>query len=97
MSRNTSFGGALRDIPKDCCEEDYGVLRFQQIYLTIVPRLRMGSESIAYEAENLASRSKKKSLRQNIFLQLKLDFNPFLSPKHYKYDRRFSLLVDYNI
>ena len=91
-----SFRGALRDIPKDGFEGDYRVLRFQQIYLTIVPRLRMGSESKAYEAENLASRSKK-LLRQNIFLQLQLDFNPFLSPKHYKYGRRFSLLVDYNI
>ena len=59
VSRNAPFGGALRDIPKDGCEGDYGVLRFQQIYLTNVPRLRMGSESIAYEAENLASRSKK--------------------------------------
>ena len=29
---------------------------------------------------------------------LKLDFNPFLPPKHYKYNNgRFSLLLGYNI
>ena len=45
-------------------------------------------ESIAYEAE---------ISRQNIFRYLKLDFNPFLPPKHYEYDGRFSLLVGYNV
>ena len=34
--------------------------------------------------------------RLNIFPKLKLDFNPFLPPKHYKYGGRFSLLVGYN-
>ena len=40
---------------------------------------------------------KKKISRQNIFRKLKLAFNPFLPPKHYKYGERFSLLVGYNI
>ena len=35
--------------------------------------------------------------QKNIFRKLKLDFNPFLSPKHNKYGGRFSLLVGYNI
>ena len=39
----------------------------------------------------------KKISRLNIFRKLKLDFNPFLPPKHYKYDGRISLLVGYNI
>ena len=41
----------------------------------------------------------KKILRLpvNIFRKLKLDFNPFLPLKHYKYGRCFSLLVGYNI
>ena len=39
----------------------------------------------------------KKISRQNIFRKLKLDFNPFLPLKHYKYGGRFSLLVGYNI
>jgi len=39
----------------------------------------------------------KKILRINIFRKLKLDINPFLSPKHYKYGGRFLLLVGYNI
>ena len=33
----------------------------------------------------------------NIFRKLKLDFNPFLTPKHYKYVGHFSLLVGYNM
>ena len=39
----------------------------------------------------------KKMSRLNIFPKLKLDINSFLPPKHYKYGRRFSLLVGYNI
>jgi len=39
----------------------------------------------------------QKLSRLNIFHKLKLDINPFLPPKHYKYGRRFSLLVGYNI
>ena len=35
--------------------------------------------------------------RLNIFRKLRLDFNPFLPPKHYKYGGRFSLIVGYNI
>jgi len=36
-------------------------------------------------------------VKKNIFPQIKLDIDPFLPPKHYKYDGRFSLLVGYNI
>ena len=39
----------------------------------------------------------KKISRLNIFRKLKLDFNPFLPLKHYKYGVPFSLLVGYNI
>ena len=39
----------------------------------------------------------KKISRLNIFRKLKLDFNPFLPSKNYKYGGRFSLLVGYNI
>ena len=39
----------------------------------------------------------KKIPRKNMFHKLKLEINPFLPPKHYKYDRRFSLLEGYNI
>ena len=39
----------------------------------------------------------KKISRQNVLRELKLDFNPFLPPKHYKYGGRFSLLVGYYI
>ena len=39
----------------------------------------------------------KKISRLNIFRKLKLDINPFLLPKHYKYGGRFSRLVGYNI
>ena len=39
----------------------------------------------------------QKNIETNIFHQLKLDFNPFLPPKHYNYSRRFSLLECYNI
>ena len=40
---------------------------------------------------------KKKKSRLNIFRKLKLDFNPFLPLKHYKYGGPFSLRVGYNI
>ena len=39
----------------------------------------------------------KEISRKNIFRKLKLNFNPFLPPKHYKYGGRFSLPVGYNI
>ena len=39
----------------------------------------------------------KKKSRLNIFRKLKLDLNPFLLLKHYKYGGPFSLLVGYNI
>ena len=39
----------------------------------------------------------KKISRLNIFRKLKLDINPFLPPKHYKYDGHILLLVGYNI
>ena len=46
---------------------------------------------------NIKLVGQKKISRLNIFRKLKLDFNPFLPPKHYKYGGRFSLLVGYNI
>ena len=39
----------------------------------------------------------QKISRLNIFRKLKLDINPFLPPKHYKYGGLFSLLVGYDI
>ena len=39
----------------------------------------------------------KKTSRLNGLRKLKLDTNPFLPPKHYKYGGCFSLLVGYNI
>ena len=51
----------------------------------------MGSKSIAIAHDTEAR------MEKNIFRQLKLDFNPFLPPKHCKYGGRFSLLVGYNI
>ena len=39
----------------------------------------------------------KKISRLNIFRKLKVDFNSFLPPKHYKYGGRFSLLVGCNM
>ena len=38
----------------------------------------------------------KRISRQNIFHYLKLDFNPFLPPKHDKYDGSFSVLEGSN-
>ena len=71
-------------------------------YLTIIPRARMGSEG-AIDSEPIRARGKlliskiklvgQKYREQNNFSYLKLDLNPFLSPK----SRRFSLLVGYNI
>ena len=68
----------------------------------------MGSESES-ESELEAMRARgiivlvkfnllvKEISRKNIFRKLKLNFNPFLPPKYYKYGGRFSLLVGYNI
>ena len=39
----------------------------------------------------------QKISRINIFHKLKLEINPFLPPKQYKYGGRFLLLVGYNI
>ena len=39
----------------------------------------------------------KQISRLNIFRKLKLDFNPFLPLKHYKYGGHFSPRVGYNI
>ena len=38
-----------------------------------------------------------KNIEKNLLRLLKLDFNPFLPPKYYKYGGRFSLLLGYNI
>ena len=57
----------------------------------------MDSELLAHDAFQPVD--PKKQSRLNIFLQLKLDFHPFLLPKCNKYGQRFSLpvsLVGYN-
>ena len=64
----------------------------------------MGSEWIAYEAEGRMSYWLRghEGERNNCFSKIqlvdgkKID-TKHLSPKHYKYDGRFSLLVGYNI
>ena len=61
-------------------------------YLTIIPRARMGSESIAHEGKRNNPTSWSKISRQNNFSQLKLDLNPFLRQKA----SAFSLPVDYH-
>ena len=63
---------------------------------------RIGYWLRGYEGERNNCFSKiqlvgKKISRLNIFREWKLDINPFLPPKHYKYGGRFSLLVGYNI
>ena len=62
----------------------------------------MGYWLIGYEDERNNCFSKiqlvgQKISRLNIFRKLKLDINPLLPPKHYKYGGRFSLLVGYNM
>ena len=70
-------------------------------YLTIIPRARMGSDSMVHEAggqmgyflrghegegnncfSEIQLAGQKKISKQDIFRSLKLDFNPFLPPKH---------------
>ena len=63
---------------------------------------RVGYWLRGYEGERNNCFSKiqlvgQKKTRLNIFRKLKLDINPFLPPKHYKYDERISLLVGYNM
>ena len=63
---------------------------------------RMGYWLKGYEGEGNNCFSKiqlvgQKNIETDIFHKLKLDMNPFLPPKHYKYGGRFSLLVCYNI
>jgi len=78
------------------------------LYLIIIPRAheaegRLGYWLRGYESESNNYFSKiqlvdqKKYRDQNIFHKLKLDFNPFLTPKLYKYGVRYSLLVGYNL
>ena len=77
-------------------------------YLTIIPRVRLGCESIAakWDIDLDAMRARgiivfvkliqlvgQKYPEQKNFTQLKLDFNPFLPPK----SPHFLLLVGYNI
>ena len=79
--------------------------------LTIIPRVWMGYESTAHEAEgpmcywfkdyegernNCFSKIQLVG-QKNEFRKLKLDINSFLPPKQYKFGGRFSLLVGYNI
>ena len=56
-----------------------------------------GESNNCFSKIQLVGQLVKKVSRRNIFRKLKLDFNPLLPPKHFKYGRRFSLLVGYNI
>ena len=83
--------------------------RFHVVYLTIIPRARMGSEPVRPKAEwainSEAMRARgiivfskiqlvgQKCRDKTTFSWLKLDVNPFLPTKI----RRSSLLVRYNI
>jgi len=63
---------------------------------------RMGYWLKGYEGETNNCFSKiqlvgQKNIDTKHLSQVKLDKNPFLPPKHYKYGGRFSLLVGYNI
>ena len=60
------------------------------------PKVEWAIDSEAMRARGIIVlvRSKKIS-RLNIFPKLKLDINPILPPKRYKYGGRFSLLVGY--
>ena len=62
----------------------------------------MGYESIAHETKGHEGErnncfSKIQLVGQKHLHLLKLDFNPFLLTKHYKYGGCFSLPVGYNI
>ena len=63
------------------------------------PKAEWAIDSEAMRARGIIFLVKSNSLvkKYNIFRKLKLDINPFLPPKHYKYGGRFSLLVAYNI
>ena len=67
------------------------------------PKAEWAIDSMATRARGIIVKFSKirlvgpKNIETNIFRKLKLDINPFLPPKHYKYGRRFSLLVGYNI
>ena len=49
----------------------------------------MGSESIAHESIAHEAEVGQKNIETKHLSLVKLDFNPFLPPKHYKYDRCF--------
>ena len=62
----------------------------------------MGYESIASEGERNNGFSKiqvvgQKNIETKHISRVKARHQSFLPPKHYKYGRRFSLLVGYNI
>ena len=66
------------------------------------PKAEWAIDSEAMKARGIivlvkANKLVKKISRQNLLRLLKLDFNPFLPPKHYKYGGRFSLLLGFNI
>ena len=66
------------------------------------PKAEWAIESEAVRARGIivlvkSNKLVQKILRLNIFRKLKLDLNPFLPPKHYKYGGRLSLLVGYDI
>ena len=59
-------------------------------YLTIIPRARMGYESIVQLVG-------KKNIETKHLSQVKARHHFFFPPKHYKYGGRFSLLVEWAI
>ena len=67
----------------------------KQFFLSIIPRSRMGYWVRSHEGERNNCFGKSQVVCQKISTQnnLKQDYNPFLPPKN----RRFSLLVGYNI
>ena len=79
--------------PKTEWETDSEAMRARGII--IIPLALMASVNYCFSKIQL--QSLKITSRLNIFSKLKLDTNPFLPPKHYKYGGRFSPLVGYNI
>ena len=71
-------------------------------YEAMRPKAEWAIDSEAMRARRIIVLVKSNQLvikisRLNIFRMLKLDVNPFLPPKHYKYGGGFSLLVGCNM
>ena len=70
--------------------------RVYSLYLIIIPSASWAIDSEPIRAKNKIQLVGQKSIETK-HLPLKLDFNPFLPPKHNKHGRRHSLLVGSNI